>query len=496
MAIHIRGTPQSNLDLIITIPEPDDISSGMRFEDIVQTLINNDSTSNTKIEAGFVIDPNSITSTELAPNSVTTINIQDGVITGDKIAPGTIENTKIAPGTIDETKLNITNTPTAGQHLTAGSSNNATWANEPINTVGAASIGLSKLNATNRPTAGQYLSAGAADNHTWLDTPATIIAVGSIDADKLAPNSISTNKMNGAVVTQNKFANKSVNADKIEDFAIGATQIDSRDVVLGPDIFGAILERHIVDNALTLAKITGAIDDRRLGTKAITRQKLNISNTALEGQVLTAGTNNNLTWVTAPAISIVDHSLYTYHFDIDNSAEAIDGLYVVVGDDNDLHLIDLALNDNDMVTTLTWNPTVTSSTSGLTVTHNSSSAYRRENQVWFLSVVSISRSTAVRTIPGVFTLTLPYDMTTTTLNNHFNHVNDNSPTSALYNTWPVFGATIEEKSTSLLLLNGAIQLKKFSSPDRWLIEVNFEATSEANAGITNAQLVISGMYLA
>ena len=88
-------------------------------------------------------------------------------------------------------------------------------------------------------------------------------------------------------------------------------------------------------------------------------------------------------------------------------------------------------------------------------------------------------------------------MTSTTLENLFNHVNDSSPTSPLYNTWPVFGASIEDKKgTDLIALDGSTLLKKLSSPDRWLIEVNFQAYPESSAGITNAQLVISGLYLA
>ena len=175
MAKDITISTQPNLDLTITTVEPGGVYDASHFEMQMQTFLDNDSALDTELTTTLTINQDAITEVHLAPNSVTTINIQDGIITGDKIQDGTIENTKIAPGTIDETKLNITNTPTAGQHLTAGSNNDGTWANVSPGTtpviIADGSINVSDLDSTNTPTLGQFATAGPSDNFTWVNEP-------------------------------------------------------------------------------------------------------------------------------------------------------------------------------------------------------------------------------------------------------------------------------------------------------------------------------------
>ena len=57
MPITLIGTRQNALDLNVTVPEDGDTSQGMRLQDIVQALLDNDATLENAIARGTTVTP-------------------------------------------------------------------------------------------------------------------------------------------------------------------------------------------------------------------------------------------------------------------------------------------------------------------------------------------------------------------------------------------------------------------------------------------------------
>ena len=114
MSKAITGTAQTALDLTVTIPTLRDVSSSARFEDTIQTTMNNLATLEARISSGG----------------------------GSATVPSlSITTAKLAPGAVTKDKLGTTNTGVDDQVLSIDGSG-LTWVNPPTASVGNLSLSL------------------------------------------------------------------------------------------------------------------------------------------------------------------------------------------------------------------------------------------------------------------------------------------------------------------------------------------------------------------
>ena len=161
----ITGTSQAALDLTVTIPIRGDTSSAARFEAIIQALLNNDATLEgetiSQIIAGTGL-------TGGGTSGTITIGVNDGGI-------GT---TQIADDAVDASKLDTSNTGVSGQVLEKTSTDEMTWVDNTLRSVGDLIASSSSWNSSGG-ISGWSLSSGL---------PATVTTSGSyIYFPKLPP---------------------------------------------------------------------------------------------------------------------------------------------------------------------------------------------------------------------------------------------------------------------------------------------------------------------
>ena len=472
MAI-IIGTPQSDINITIRVPQDGDAIRAPRLNSIFQTLLNNDAIIDSKID-NLIIPANSITSTELGPNSVGAINIQNRSITGDKIVDGTIENSKFADGTIDLTRLKFTNTSRPGQHVTAGPNNDFTWVNAPIISVTNGSIGLSRLNATNSPIEGQFVIAASSDKFTYVDTPLPQIPANSIRDIHLAPNCVSTSKLKTRAVTRAKLAPKSVG---IDEFAagrfIGARKIKNNSIGT---------KQFEWDALLPASKFTlGSFRGEHFEPNSISTHHLNSINVATAGDLATATANSDdFRWVAPPTLNIADNSIgeSKLHLGLTNamgltspSPPPTAGQLLTL--DNAAYQtwlwVDKGTGAGDSLTRINWIPTatITSTPTGITSNITAAFALRKGNQVWFRTDIWLTGPDPwpVGVVARVaINLNVPY---ATTREQDIFCLSDPRTDGLTYGT-----------------------IKNLASPTGWVMQVNTILTRPRKG------LIISGMYVA
>ena len=403
MAKDITISTQPNLDLTIATVEPGRPYTVSHLESQLQTLLDNDSASDTKLTTTLTIGQDKVIQLHLAPNSVTTINIQDGVITGDKIAPGTIENTKIAPGTIDETKLNITNTPTAGQYLTAGSNNNGTWLSVTAGTnpvvIADASINISHLDSTSRPRLRQLATAGPSDNFTYIDETNPMIAPLSIVENMLRDSSVGTINIQDKSVTTDKIVDAAITGSHIIPDSITSGRIQSN--AIDTSKINTISVGYIQRGAFTADKlIDGTFNEDRL---SLGGGDLSPRQVPSPGDWLTATIGDNFRYIKALSINtfITPGSIGLNKLKAVNR-RPVPGNLVIAGsnDDFDFEPVPTALGGDKLNVISTW---FRRSNAGL--------AFRRGKQVWFFVLLQGTRLVDLRgtlIFPGTFSFQVPY----------------------------------------------------------------------------------------
>ena len=177
---------------------------------------------------------------------------------------------------------------------------------------GAQNIGISPIedvNATDVQRAleilrGQIKQAviGNIPDHSITDqqlaTAAVLaynLAANSVETDKIADGAVTDNKIvsvSASKVTgelgSNNFAAKSVTADKINDFAVGASKLS----------IGAVVEEKIGTYAVVKDKIAdGAVTETKIANGAITAEKLASALNFVDEAVVSNEWNSSVTYV-------------------------------------------------------------------------------------------------------------------------------------------------------------------------------------------------------
>ena len=407
MAKDITISPQPNLDLSITTVEPGDVYKSSLFEMQMQIFLDNDSALDTKLSSVLTINQDAITEVHLAANSVATINIQDGIITGQKIQHGTIENRHIAPGTIDETKLNITNAPTAGQHLTAGSSNDGTWVSVSPGTsrivIADGSINVSDLDSTNTPTVGQFATAGPSDNFTYVDEPIPEIPPLFIVENMLRDRSVGTINIQDQSVTANKMLNGLVTDTHIQAYNITGEMI--RFFSITTDKISSVSTTLIERGTLTSGYLVNGTfnqDRVKIGLVLDTQAPRFLRPTVRPGYWLSATIGNLFDYIPPPTIHsfIRAGSLRLSKLKAVNR-RPVPGNVVIAGsnDDFDFETVPTAQGGHKL-----------NVISGFHRGTNTGFAFRRGRQVWFFVLLqgNVRNIAGILTFPRSFAFRVPY----------------------------------------------------------------------------------------
>jgi hypothetical protein len=101
------------------------------------------------------------------------------------------------------------------------------------------------------------------------------IRIGAVTAEKLAPNSVITDKILNLAVTDIKLANNAVVTDKIQNGAVTADKIVDDAVVTDKIQDGAVTQAKLAPNSVVETKIAdGAVTDTKLADDAVTTNKI------------------------------------------------------------------------------------------------------------------------------------------------------------------------------------------------------------------------------
>ena len=275
MATSITGTAQTSLDVTVTIPQLNDVASSARFEDTIQTILDDIVTLDRRITSasgGTIADgsiteqklsADAVTNSKLADNAVQFENINagaatagqllsrtatgldwvnaptggggtiaDGSITGQKLANLTVTGSKIANNTITATQIasaTITATQIANNTITATQIANGTITSTQLATD---SVTLGKISTTSTGTDGQVLQRTATALN-WVTPAAASITDGSITGQKLANKTVTGGKIADTTITASQIANNTITATQIANGTITSTQLATDSVTLG-----------------------------------------------------------------------------------------------------------------------------------------------------------------------------------------------------------------------------------------------------------------------
>lgn len=273
-----------------------------------------------------VIDPGSITSTEIADNSISTPKLQALAVTANKIAANTITANEIAASTITGAKI-AANTITA-----ANIAANTITANE----IAANAITTSEL-AAGSVNASKIVAGSITSTEIATDTiTANNIAAGAITATELSSGEIITNtaqiknaiisnaKIVDATIQGAKIANAAISNANIADATITGAKIATATITAANIATATITNANIATGTITNANIADAtIQGAKIANAAITSAKIadaNITSAKIgDAQVTTLKIGDNQVTVPAAATAtaqVVTTSPVTYAYPI------------------------------------------------------------------------------------------------------------------------------------------------------------------------------------
>ena len=260
--------------------------------------IQNDAVNNAKIATDAVnadsIAADSVGTSELANNAVDTNAIQNNAVTAGKIAAGQINSSHIADGTV------------IAADLAANSVGSSELADNAVGTNEIAADAVSFDKMQNIPTA-RFLgrtTSGTGDVETLAagDARTLLNVENGATADQTSTeikSLLASDNIGAAHIANNSIGNGELAADcvsgaKIQDNAIGAEHIAANSVG----------SSELADNAVDSNAIqTDAVTQSKIQDNSINEQRLEISNSGSNGQVLVrrSGNTGGMTWETVSA---------------------------------------------------------------------------------------------------------------------------------------------------------------------------------------------------
>ena len=238
---------------------------------IDSTRLTTDAVTTDKIAADAVTNAkladNSVDSEQLVDLSVTPGKIPTGSISETKLADLAVSNGKLRDEAVTEPKLNSTNTPTAGQVLSGNIDGTFTWVDQ------SGGGGTDNITASNG-----LVRTGNDIAVVSTGLTSTQIADDAIITAKITTGAVTSNEIADATIVDGDIAATTITGGKLVNATITATQLAT----------DAVTEVKIANNAVTKGKIIA---------QAIDEDKLDVSNTGVAGQVLSADGDGTFTWV-------------------------------------------------------------------------------------------------------------------------------------------------------------------------------------------------------
>lgn len=275
-------------------------------------------------------------------------------VTVNEIQNLAVTNEKIANGTISEEKLNVTNNPTSGYVLTAGTTAGTfTWAANSASNYyldGISKTGNKLIFSINGGTNVPYTFGGAA--FADIGTTANDVAAGNhnhsisslTDAGGLASkNSVNTSEIVNKAVTAGKLSPTtagtngqvlSLNSSN-ELVWVNSSGTTIADVRLLPSTIGAT-NSGTAGTGPQLLRVNTAGTLVEYVDLSVDKNEFATGNSPAAGKVLGLDTNNDLQWIATPTPTIAADSVNATQIDfIDDSLSASTAGHILVSDGTD-----------------------------------------------------------------------------------------------------------------------------------------------------------------